>query len=126
MAKRKPTSTNTQNREKLNNICGVTYAINILGGRWKLLILYKLDHKTLRFAEFKKKIPDISDRMLTLHLKELERDGLISREVYAEVPPRAEYKLTESGQALVPIWKQLEYWGLAHREIQEQAPVAAL
>lgn len=126
MAKRKPTSTNTQNREKLNNICGVTYAINILGGRWKLLILYKLDNKTLRFVEIKKKIPDISDRMLTLHLKELERDGLISREVYAEVPPRVEYKLTESAQSLMPIWKQLEYWGLSHRDIQEQAPVTAL
>lgn len=126
MAKRKPASTNSLNRRHMHETCGVTYAIDILGGRWKLYILYKLEHKTLRFAEIKKKIPDISDRMLTLQLRELERDGLVIREIHAEVPPRVEYRLTDSARALIPIWKQLEHWGDAHRGIQEQAHAAAV
>jgi len=124
MSKRKPASTNSLNREYMHEQCGVTYAIDILGGRWKLYILYKLEHGSLRFAEIKKKIPAISDRMLTLHLRELERDGLLTREMYAEVPPRVEYSLTGSARALVPIWKQLEQWGQAHRNLQEQVPAA--
>lgn len=120
MGKRKLTSTNTINREKLIDFCGMVYAIDILGGRWKLLILYKLEAKTLRFGELKKKIPDITDRMLTLHLQELERNGLVIRTVYAAVPPRVEYRLSDSAQQLAPIWKQLEHWGLMHRAVMEK------
>ncbi len=71
----------------------------------------------MRFKELKGSIPNISDRMLTLHLKEMENDGLIERNVFAEVPPRVEYKLTASTVALVSIWDQLEVWGSAHRKI---------
>lgn len=119
MAKRKTTSTNTLNRNTLIDYCGMVYATDILGGRWKLLILYKLGNKTLRYTELKKRIPAITDRMLTLHLQELEKDGLVTRTVYAAVPPRVEYQLTESGQLLMPIWKQLEQWGLQHRAMME-------
>ncbi|WP_257668812.1 winged helix-turn-helix transcriptional regulator [Parapedobacter tibetensis] len=119
MSKRKITSTNNINREKLIDFCGMMYAIDLLGGRWKLIILYKLEKRTLRFSELKKIIPGITDRMLTLHLQELERDGLVERTVYAEVPPRVDYRLTGSAQSLIPIWQQLEHWGVAHKKSWE-------
>lgn len=120
MGKRKPTSTNSLNREKLIDFCGMVYAIDILGGRWKLLILYKLEGRTLRFGELKKHLPNITDRMLTLHLQELEKNGLVGRTVHAEVPPRVEYHLSPSARQLAPIWKQLEGWGQTHREVMEK------
>lgn len=115
MAKRKMASTNTLNMEKIVDFCGATYAIDILGGRWKLVILYKLEKRTLRFGELKELIPGITDRMLTLHLRELEKSGLLVRTAFAEVPPRVEYTLTESARRLAPIWKELEEWGGRHR-----------
>jgi DNA-binding HxlR family transcriptional regulator len=116
MAQRKKASTNSMNRKMLNDFCGMVYAIDILGGRWKLLILYKLENKTLRFKDLKKIIPNITERMLTLQLRELEKNQLVQRTAYAEVPPRVEYTLTDSGKMLIPIWKKLELWGLAHRD----------
>ncbi|MDF2189160.1 helix-turn-helix domain-containing protein [Paraflavitalea sp. CAU 1676] len=120
MAKRKITSTNSINRDNLIDFCGMVYAVDLLGGRWKLLILYKLEQRILRFSELKKKLPGISDRMLTLHLQELEQHGLLIRTVYAEVPPRVDYQLTDSARLLIPIWQQLEQWGLQHRSVMEQ------
>lgn len=111
------------NREKLIGFCGMIYATDILGGRWKLLILYKLEGRTLRFGELKGRIPNITDRMLTLHLQELEKNGLVVRTVYAEMPPRVEYHLSESARQLAPIWKQLEQWGNAHRAVMELASI---
>ena len=116
MAARKPSSTNSRNREVLSGFCGITYALNLVGGRWKLLLLHKLAPHTLRFSELKKTLPHITDRMLTLQLRELEQDGLIGRTVFAEVPPRVEYALTDRGQALAPTWQNLESWGNAHRQ----------
>ena len=107
------------NREHLVNFCGMIYAVDILGGRWKLLILYKLEKRTKRFSELKKHLPNITDRMLTLHLQELEKHGLIIRTVYAEVPPKVEYELSESARLLAPIWKQLEQWGEMHKANQD-------
>jgi len=121
MSKRKPTSTNAQNLRNLVDFCGAVYAIDVLGGRWKLVILYKLEKRTMRFSELKEHIPDISDRMLTLHLQELEKSGLVIRTVYAEIPPRVEYTLSESARRLAPIWQQLEEWGLQHRAVMEGA-----
>lgn len=119
MGKRKTTSTNSLNLQKLIDFCGVMYAIDMLGGRWKLIILYKLAKGTLRFRELKQLIPDISDRMLTLHLQEMEKHGLIIRTAYAEVPPRVEYTMSESARKLMPIWKQLENWGLEHKHMMD-------
>ena len=121
MATRKATSTNSRNREVLNDFCGINYALNLLGGRWKLLILHKLEQHTLRFSELKKRLPHITDRVLTLQLRELEQDGLISRTVFAEVPPRVEYALTANGHSLAPTWKSLEAWGNAHRQAAESS-----
>lgn len=122
MAIRKASSTNTRNRQVLGDFCGVNYALNLIGGRWKLLILYKLEQQKHRFSELKKTLPHITDRMLTLQLRELERDGLVGRTVFAEVPPRVEYALTPVGLALAPAWKCLEAWGDWHRQ---QAPEPA-
>ncbi len=120
MGKRKITSSNAANMKNLVEFCGMMYAVDILGGRWKLVILYKLEKRTLRFRELKAMIPHISDRMLTLHLQELEKDGLVIRTAYAEIPPRVEYTLSESGRKLAPIWQQLEHWALEHRSSMEQ------
>jgi len=95
------------------------FALTLLSGRWKMTILHKLSKKDLRFTELKECIPNISDRMLSLHLKEMEQDGLVERNVFAEVPPRVEYKLTASTQDLIPIWDKLDVWGNNHRDIQE-------
>lgn len=121
MGKRKTTSTNSINLKNLVDFCGAVYAIDVIGGRWKLVILYKLAKRTLRFTELKEHIPDISDRMLTLHLQELEKSGLVIRTAYAEIPPRVEYTLSESARKLAPIWLQLEEWGLQHRGLMEKA-----
>ncbi len=115
MTTRKETSTNSINREFLNQFCGVNYGIDLIAGRWKMLILYKLEAKVLRFTELKKLMPNISDRVLTRQLKELEGDGLIARSVFAAVPVKVVYELTESGQALSPVWKGLEQWALQHK-----------
>ena len=116
MSKRKESSTNSINREVLNNFCGVTYALDMLGGRWKMLILYKLEKRNLRFSELQKRLPNITGRMLALQLKELERDRLVERQVYPETPVRVEYNLTERALALSPVWHALEDWGDRHRE----------
>ena len=115
MTHRKETSTNSINRQVLTEFCGLQYAINLIEGRWKLIILYKLERKELRFTELKKQLPNVTDRMLTRQLKELERDKLINRRVFAAVPLKVVYALTEEGRSLSPIWTSLEHWGLAHR-----------
>lgn len=125
MPGRKENSSNSINRKVSADNCGMVYALNILSGRWKLLILFKLEnnvHKVMRFKDLKQVIPQISERMLTLQLKELERDQLVRRKVYAEVPPRVEYELSEYAKLLAPIWKQLNTWGDIHRSGIDGAP----
>src|ERR1700740_163593 len=114
MAKIKENSTNSLNRKFLTD-CNLTYAVQLIGGRWKLLILMQLNNGTQRYGELKKKIANITERMLTLQLRELEADGLIARRVFAEVPPRVEYRLTDIGRAIVPIFDALHDWGTRHR-----------
>lgn len=116
MAKRKENSTNNLNRKALNEFCGVTYALDLIVGRWKLLILYKLEEKKMRFSDLKRVLPNITERMLTLQLKGLEKEKLIKRSVFQEVPVRVEYELTEAGVGLSPVWHALEVWGLQHRD----------
>lgn len=113
------------NREALHDFCGVVYAVDMIGGRWKLLILYKLENKTLRFKDLKNIIPNISERMLTLQLRELEKDNLVRRTAYASVPPRVEYTLTGQANKLAVIWKELEAWGLDHRQSQGTSTLQA-
>lgn len=82
-----------------------------MGGKWKAVILSRLFHGTKRFSELYREVPDITERMLTLQLRELERDKLIHRKVYREVPPRVEYSLTEEGESLRPLLKTMKEWG---------------
>lgn len=91
------------------------YAFNIIGGQWSLAICCYLDNKTLRFGELKKLLPNITERMLTLHLRKLEENKLVIRTVYPEVPPRVDYQLTESGRELIPILQSLKSWGINHQ-----------
>lgn len=114
MATRKENSTFARN-EKCIIECDLTYAVNKIGGRWKLQILSKLEERKFRFSELKKEFSFITERMLTLQLRALEQDGLIKRTIYAEVPPRVEYELTEVALSLRPILKQLSDWGNKQR-----------
>lgn len=94
----------------------VNEAIGVIGGKWKVLILWHITEKTRRFNELRKLIPDISQKILTNQLRELEKDNLICRTVYPEVPPRVEYSLTEYGSTLEPIFDALYDWGENHRK----------
>lgn len=91
--------------------CPIEAALDVIGGKWKGVILSRLTDQTRRFNELKRTIPRITQRMLTTQLRELERDKLISRKVYAEVPPRVEYSLTAKGRSLQPVLKALLDWG---------------
>ncbi|MHA4807377.1 winged helix-turn-helix transcriptional regulator [Flavitalea flava] len=117
MAARKSNSTYTRNEKHIVE-CDLTYAVNKIGGRWKILIISKLEeYKKLRYSELKKEFSYITERMLTLQLRALEKDGLVKRTVFAEVPPRVEYELTEMALAFGPIFKQLSEWGGKHRNL---------
>ncbi len=103
--------------------CHVSVTLEIIGGKWKSLILWHLNGKTLRFSQLQRRLLKVTQKMLTQQLRELEAAGLIHRQVYAEVPPRVEYSLTELGQSVVPILHQMYHWGKDYLEItQEQAP----
>lgn len=94
--------------------CPVEAALEAIGGKWKGVILYHLQSGTKRFSELQKLIPDITQRMLTNQLRELESDQIILRTVYAEVPPKVEYSLTDFGQTLSPILSDLQEWGMKY------------
>lgn len=94
------------------NNCPVIHALNIIGGKWKLPILWRLaDRKTVRYNELKKSVRGITNMMLTKCLRELEEHGLIQRTQYREVPPRVEYSLTQNGFRLLPALRNLHTWG---------------
>jgi DNA-binding HxlR family transcriptional regulator len=95
--------------------CPVKLTTDIIGGKWKPLILFYLEGRILRFGELQKLIPGLTKKMLTQHLRELERDGIIHRRVYAQVPPKVEYSLTKHGESLKPILKLMSAWGAKHR-----------
>ncbi|MDQ1087128.1 MULTISPECIES: helix-turn-helix domain-containing protein [unclassified Siphonobacter] len=120
MGKRKETSTNLLNENYIVESCDLTYAVCMIGGRWKLLILCKLENGKLRFSELRDRINGITERMLTLQLRELEKEGLVKRTVHAEVPPRVDYELTSIAKELVPIWSQLSNWGGKHRKLMNK------
>lgn len=91
--------------------CPVTATLDIIGGKWKALILHHLHGHTRRFNELHRHLPSITQRMLTLQLRELENDGIVHREVYPQVPPKVEYSLTEFGQTLMPVIQAMHQWG---------------
>src|SRR5208283_3399706 len=89
-------------------------ALEAIAGKWKLEILWQLNQRTHRFGELRKAIPGITQHMLTVQLRALEEDGLITRQVYAEVPLRVEYKITEAARALKPIFVEIWNWSQKH------------
>lgn len=108
----KESSTNNMNKRGVLTACPVTFTIDKIGGRWKPLILYNLRQGKKRYSELKRVIPDISEKMLIQHLKELEQDKLVLRESLPVVPPHVKYSLTKSGKEIEPILNAMAIWGL--------------
>ncbi|RKP56271.1 transcriptional regulator [Cohnella endophytica] len=107
----------------INFGCPVTVTVEVIGGKWKGVILYHLTAGAKRFNEMRRLLPSITQRMLTLQLRELELDGIVHREIYREVPPRVDYSLTPFGETLKPLIFMMRDWGrknegqiLANRE----------
>ena len=96
--------------------CPVEAAVDVFGGKWKALILWWLQERTWRFAELRRQIPGITEKMLTQQLRELEADGIVQRRVYPTVPPKVEYSLTEYGRSLKRALRALCDWGRDHME----------
>ena len=101
--------------------CPVETTLTLIGNKWKVLILRDLLSGTTRFSELKRSLNGVSQKVLTTQLRAMEADGLVHREVFAEVPPRVEYSLTELGRSLKPILDAMVEWGTAYKENLKQA-----
>lgn len=108
----------SQSRDRrmcVNTYCKFETALDILIGKWKPVILLRLlNHGTMRFSELQKSIPDITKKMLTQQLRELEYHDIVHREVYKEIPPRVEYSITDYGQRMTPLLQAMNDWGVNH------------
>ncbi|HZP22048.1 MAG TPA: helix-turn-helix domain-containing protein [Terriglobales bacterium] len=96
--------------------CPVEYTLEVIGGKWKCVLLWHLRKRVRRFNELRRLLPNATQKVLTSQLRQLERDGLISRTVYAEVPPRVEYSITPYGESLSPVLELMCHWGLEHKQ----------
>ena len=96
--------------------CPVETTLTLISDKWKVLILRDLLTGTKRFGELKKSLGGVSQKVLTSQLRQMEANGLLMRKVYAEVPPRVEYTLTELGYSLQPVWEAMRYWGEAYKK----------
>ncbi len=94
-----------------SELCPVKVTLDVIGGRWKILTLFHLCGRTRRFNELRRLMPGVTQRMLSSTLRELERDGVVRREVFPEVPPRVEYSLTSLGDSLGPVLDAMAAWG---------------
>lgn len=108
---------NQTNRRQLE--CPIQAIVDVIGGKWKLSILYQLFQGTKRYGELKRLVPNATERMLTLQLRELEASGIVQRTVYPEVPPKVEYSLTELGQSLEPVLQTMLYWSEQYLQQEE-------
>ena len=106
-----------KNKDFNPNNCPVTYCINIIGGKWKPVIIDLIRKGGNRFSILQKAIPDISKQMLVNQLRELEEDGILERKIYAEIPPRVEYFVTDLGLSLLPVIDVMEQWGTSQMEL---------
>ncbi|MEV6817421.1 helix-turn-helix transcriptional regulator [Nocardiopsis akebiae] len=104
--------------------CGIDAAMDVIGGRWKVLILWALDEEPRRFGELRRMLDGVTEKVLASHLRELEEDGIVHREDFGEVPPRVEYSLTAVGESLNEALAPLGAWGRAH-VIDAAGPVDA-
>ncbi|MFE6776519.1 winged helix-turn-helix transcriptional regulator [Streptomyces sp. NPDC057702] len=108
--------------KKRSYTCGLDAAIDVMGGKWKGLILFWLDERPLRFGELRRAVEGVSERMLILQLRELEASGLVHREVHQQVPPKVEYSLTDFGRSLLAVLTPLGQWGEDNMERLESIP----
>lgn len=97
------------------HVCPVETGLELIGGRWKARILWKLYNGTMRFGELRRGLPGITEKMLAQQLKELEHDQLIIRTQYPEMPPRVEYSLSKFGRSLTPVLEALKAWGVENQ-----------
>ena len=104
--------------------CPVTFTMEVIGGKWKLLIMYLVSNGINRFGKMSMMLRSISKQMLTTQLRELESDGILERRIYAEIPPRVEYFLTPRGQSLLPIIALMKDWGLSNFQEAAEAELA--
>ena len=95
--------------------CPIKTTLDVIGGKWKPLILFYLKGGPRRFSDLRRSVPDVTQKMLTDRLRELERDGIVHREVYPQVPPKVEYSLTAYGKTLAPVLEAMAVWGTKHR-----------
>lgn len=100
--------------------CPVATTVQLIGNKWKLLIIRNLRVRPWRFSELQKSLDGISQKVLTDNLRSLEADGIITRTVYAEVPPRVEYALSELGETLRPIFDAMEMWGNSYKSMKNE------
>lgn len=105
---------NRKNSENSSGCCPVSTTLEIIGGKWKVLIIHHLAKDTRRFNELQRLLGSVTQRMLTLQLRELENDGIVHREVYAQVPPKVEYSLTHFGKTLIPVIESMYQWGTSY------------
>ncbi|GAB1445160.1 helix-turn-helix domain-containing protein [Flammeovirgaceae bacterium] len=91
--------------------CAMDVTMHYIGGKWKTVVLWYLREDKKRFSELKRLIPNITEKMLSLQLKNLEKDGIIGRKLYPEVPPKVEYFLTDFGKSLIPMMEEIARWG---------------
>ena len=96
--------------------CALDVTQQFMGGKWKPVVLWYLRNQTYRFGELKSQIPDITEKMLSIQLKQLEEQGLVQKAVFDEVPPRTEYSLTNRGKSLVPLLNEMARWGREYAE----------
>jgi DNA-binding HxlR family transcriptional regulator len=106
--------------------CPIETIIQVLGGKWKPQILWRLLDSRKRFSELEKLIPDVTQKMLAQHLRELESNGLITRTIYPTVPPKVEYALSDYGATLVPVLEVMCEWGENHNRVNRTEPSRAV
>ncbi|MET9519480.1 helix-turn-helix domain-containing protein [Streptomyces sp. NPDC002994] len=115
-------NTNNTHIRKRTYTCGLDAAIDVMGGKWKGLILFSLDERPLRFGELRRAVPGISERVLILQLKEMEASGLLHRQDFHQVPPKVEYSLTDFGRSLNKAMAPLGQWGEENMALIEAGP----
>ncbi len=111
---------------KPNQNCPVSATLQLIGGKYKALLLWHLTDGSLRFSQLQRQVPEATPKMLTAQLRELERDGMLSRTVYPVVPPKVEYQLTKKGESLFPILSAMYHWGASLMEGEGREPSCSM
>ncbi len=106
----------SENQSEIKTYCPVSTTLALIGGKYKTLILWKLLDGTMRYSELRRVVPEATPKMFTRQLRDLEKDGLLTRTVYPVIPPRVEYALTEEGESIRPILAAMYHWGTQYLE----------